>query len=142
MSDEYAFLSEKEFRELDEKSSWKYVNSLKLVIDDFKIKAEKNCSECEQYHLDPGDLNIQMMFEDWRWCTDNCDKCGKEEQVFMCDLQFQVMSHIAEEMNSLRNKINGLVKYMLKSDDAGKKLVENFSKGMEDRNNSADGLYG
>ena len=142
MKDEYAFLTNKEILELDDKAKLEYIESLKKIIDDLDIMAEKNCSECETYHLDPGDLNIEMLFEDWRSCAENCDNCGKEEKINMCDLQFQLMSFIADEVGSLRNRINGVVKMLLRKDDVGKKLVANMSKARNASNNPAEGLYG
>ena len=140
--DDYVFLEKDEFNKLTSRQKWDFVDSLKSAIKDLQIMAEKNCSECEQYHLSPGDVNINFMFEDWRECANHCDKCSKEEQRNMCSLQFEIMNSIAEEMNSLRNKINGLMKHLLKKDDQGRKLVKSFIKDLEESKKAAAGIYG
>lgn len=129
--EDFFYISEDEFNELDDKAKWKYILSLRQVMTDLNVMAEKNCADCEQYHTSSEDLNIGMLFEDWRDCSDNCDNCGKEERVYMCDLQFQLISHLADQLNSLRNKVNGIVKYMLKKTDAGENLLSNITKDMK-----------
>lgn len=140
--DDYVFLEKEEFDSLTSKQKWEFVDSLKIAIKDLQIMAEKNCSECEQYHLDPGDANVNFIFEDWRECAKRCDECGKEEQRTMCALQFELMSSLAEEMNSLRNKINGLMKHLLKKDDEGQKLIKTFIENTKSARESAAELYG
>ena len=129
MSENY--LSRKEFIELDDSNKWHYVLSLSEVIDKLKIQAEKNCSECEM--LAPDDININLLFEDFRECQNNCDECGKEERVYMCDLQLQIVSHISEAVYNLRNKLNGLVKAVLRKDDTGEQLLANLQKSLEEK---------
>ncbi len=140
--DDYVFLEKEEFDSLTDKQKWEFVDSLKIAIKDLQTMAEKNCSECEQYHLDPGDANINFMFEDWRECAKHCDECDKEDKRNMCFLQFELMSSLAEEMNSSRNKLNGLMKHLLKKDDEGRKLVESFIEDAKASRKSANELYG
>ncbi|MFX0077144.1 MAG: hypothetical protein ACFE96_16990, partial [Candidatus Hermodarchaeota archaeon] len=106
MIDEYAFLTKKEFRELSEKDKWVYVKSLKKTIQDLNIQAEKNCSECEKNLLSPEDVNLELFFEDWRNCKENCENCGKEEQRMMCDLQHNIINHLTNEFYDLKKKVN------------------------------------
>ena len=82
------------------------------------------------------------MFEDWRECAHRCEECGKEEQRTMCALQFELTSSLAEEMNSLRNKINGLMKHLLKKDDEGRRLVKSFIEDAKASRKSSAELYG
>lgn len=140
--DDYVFLEKEEFNSLTSKQKWEFVDSLRRAIKDLLIMAEKNCSECEQYHLSPNDLNIDFMFEDWRECADHCEECGKEEKRIMCALQFELINSLAEEMNSLRSKINGLMKHLLKKEDDGRELVKSFIKDAKESKKSVNGLYG
>jgi len=140
--DDYVFLNEKEFNDLTDKQRWEFITSLKKAIKDLQIMAEKNCSQCEQYHLAPEDLNINFMFEDWRTCAENCENCGKEERVNMCNLQFELMNHLAEEFNNLRNKFNGMVKYLLKKDEEGREFVRSLKRDIEASKGSSQSIYG
>lgn len=134
----YAYLSKKEFSELNDKQKSEYVDSLHNIINDMKIQVEKNCSECEQNFITPEDINVNLLFEDYRECSEHCDECGEEERKYMCDLQFQLISHIAEAVGSMREKLNGLIKTVLKKDDAGKKILKiakdavKFKKGNDE----------
>ena len=104
--------------------------------------AEKNCSACIQYHLAPEDVNINFLFEDWRECSTHCDECGKEERINMCQLQFEIISHLAEEINILRNKFNGITKYLLKKDEKGKAFINSLMEDVEASRKLTQDLYG
>lgn len=139
------FLSEKEFRELKEESKWNYIKSLYKVIEDLEIRAEKNCEECESRLIDVHDLNIDYLFEDWRSCSENCDECSQEEQVYMCDLQFQLMNHIANSLVRLRERQNALAKLVIRKDEKGsellKKIAEEKQKAKEREKDKDRSLY-
>jgi len=131
--DELIFLAEKEVRELDETANWDYISFLVKKIHELNIKAEKNCSECEKHLLAPNDINVELLFEDWRACQEHCDTCGKEERIFMCDVQLNLINHIAEAIGQLRTKMNGIVRAILSKDDAGEKLLSTLQKGMDEK---------
>ncbi|MFX1259348.1 MAG: hypothetical protein ACFFAN_15950, partial [Promethearchaeota archaeon] len=101
MAEELEDMTEKEFRELSEIDKWKLIQTIKKFIQDLKIKADKNCSECEKNLLTVDDVNIELFFQDWRACAENCDECDKEEQINMCQLQFELMNHIANTLLEL-----------------------------------------
>jgi len=143
--DEYSFLSRKEFEDLKEEDKWTYLQSIINILKQYKINADKNCEECEKYNITPVDLNIDLLFEDWRECKNLCEdtgKCGKEEQIIMCDLQFQLMNHIAEEVNSLRQRINGLIKTVIRKDEKARKIAEGVAKKLQESEKGAANLYG
>ena len=125
------FLSEKEFKELKQSSQWNYVKSLHKAIKELEIRADKNCEECEKQLIDVHDLNIDYLFEDWRSCSQHCEECGIEERVFMCDLQFQLMNHIANSLVNLRERQNALAKLVFKRDEKGAELLEKIAKEKE-----------
>jgi len=130
MSD-YCYISEKEFKELEVKAKWNYADSLHKIINELQTQADKNCSECEKYLLADHDINIDLLFEDWRECKDNCEECGEEEKLFMCRLQFDLLNHFAQEIGNLRLKLNGLAKAILKKDDTSKKILEKAISSLE-----------
>jgi hypothetical protein len=133
-------LSEKEFRELKELSKWNYVKSLYKLIKNLKIQAEKNCELCEKQMLNPHDVNIDFLFEDWRSCAENCSECGIEERVNMCDLQFQLMNHIANALSEIRERQNALAKIVMKKDTVGSRILEKIEKKQHDEDKKASGL--
>jgi len=142
--DDNIYLVEKEFRELEAKAQWNYIEHLMKMLGGLKIRADKNCEECEKIMVSPHDLNIDMLFEDWRWCKDKCDDCGKEEQVFMCDLMFQITSHIANELNSLRTRQNAMTKLVFKRDVKGSELlktIEQRQKTEKEQSKRSGDLY-
>ena len=52
------------------------------MIVDLRIKADKNCEECEKHLLSVDDINIVMFFEDWRECNEHCSECGEEDRFY------------------------------------------------------------
>ena len=46
MAEEIDFLTEKEFEELSDQEKWNLIQTLKKIIGDLKIRADKNCEEC------------------------------------------------------------------------------------------------
>lgn len=132
---DYVLLSSKEFDELTEKEKWHYVESLHRILKDLEIKAEKNCGECEKHLITADDVNIDLLFEDWRECSDHCDECNKEDKKNMCDLQFQLMSHLADSICVLREKLNTFIKLVLTKDDSGKKIVNIAKEIVKDNKN-------
>ena len=73
-----AFLNRKEFESLSEDFKWEYVDGLIKSMKKLRLKADKNCEECESEMLAVDDINIDLLFEDWRDCAENCGTCGKE----------------------------------------------------------------
>lgn len=49
----------------------------------------------------------------------------------MCDLQFNLLNHIANTIINLQNKHNALTKIVLKKDDRGSELIDLFKKEYE-----------
>ncbi len=135
------FLNEKDFEQLKELSKWNYVKSLYKMIEDLTIRAEKNCEECEQYMINPHDVNIDFLFEDWRSCAEHCDECGEEEKINMCNLQFEVINHIANSLAEIRERQNALAKIALKKYDQGAKLLDDVMKKRKDKEDKAKDLY-
>ena len=85
MAEEIDFLTEKEFKELSDQDKWNLIQTLKKIIGDLKIRADKNCEECEKTLLTADDINIDLFFQDWRNCAEHCDKCSSEDLVNMCE---------------------------------------------------------
>ncbi|MBY8982184.1 MAG: hypothetical protein KGD57_04485 [Candidatus Lokiarchaeota archaeon] len=135
------FLSEKEFEDLKESSKWSYLKSLYKLIEDLNIRAEKNCEACEQNMINPHDVNIDFLFEDWRNCSEHCDECGEEEKVLMCDLQFQVINHVANSLAEIRERQNALAKIVLKKSDQGSKLLDDIEKERKATDDKSKELY-
>ena len=135
------FLSEKEFKDLKDSSKWSYVKSLYKLIGNLKIQADKNCEMCERQMLNPHDVNIDFLFEDWRACAENCEECGEEEKINMCDLQFQLMNHIANALGEIRERQNALAKIVMKKDDVGSKILEKIEEKQKEEEKKASGLY-
>jgi len=122
---------------LDDDAKWKYTEHLKKFIDKLYIQAKKNCEECEKYLITPEDINIDMLFEDWRECADDCEQCKKENQVSMCEVQFQLMSHLADGIGRLTSKVNILTRLYLNQDKEGNKFLKQLDekkKKLEDTN--------
>jgi hypothetical protein len=49
----------------------------------------------------------------------------------MCDLQFQLMNHIANSLVNLRERQNALAKLVFKRDEKGAELLEKIAKEKE-----------
>ena len=142
MMDDYIYLTEKEFKKLEEKSKWNYLLSIIKIIDTLKPMADKNCEECDKRQLSPHDLNIDYLFEDWRGCAERCDECGKEEKMNMCDLQFQLMNHIANSLSELRERQNALGSLVMKKDEHGSKILKEISEAKEKSEKNSANIYG
>ena len=144
MAEEIIDMTEKEFNELSVNEKWELILMIKKVIQDLKIRAEKNCDECEKTFLSPEDINIDLLFQDWRQCAEHCDECAEEEKINMCQLQYELMNHIANTLLELQRKQNLLTQLVLKRDERGSELLKEFVKKKEDlekKNKQADDLY-
>jgi len=128
MNEMFEFLKEKDFKELADVEKWKLIQVLKKQMEQLQIEADKNCKECSSRMLTVSDVNIEMFFEDWRVCSDNCKVCNKKDRSNMCDLQFQIMSHIANSLLDLEKKQNLLTELVMKRDDSGSKILQEFVK--------------
>lgn len=132
MAEEIDYLTEKEFKELSDKDKWSLIQTLRKILEDLKIRADKNCAECEKNLLSVDDINIDLFFQDWRNCAEHCDECSIEDLVNMCETQFQLMNHIANTLLELQRKQNVLTQIVLKRDETGSKLLKDFMKKKED----------
>ena len=144
MAEEIDFLTEKEFEELSDQDKWNLIQTLKNIIGDLKIRADKNCKECEKTLLTADDINIDLFFQDWRNCAEHCDECSSEDLVNMCETQFQLMNHIANTLLELQRKQNVLTQIVLKRDETGSTLLKDFMKKKEDlekRDKSSSDIY-
>jgi hypothetical protein len=131
MAEEIIKLSESEFKSLSESDKWKLLKSIQSILKDLKIRAEKNCGECEKTFLTAQDVNIDLFFQDWRECKERCDICGEEEKRNMCQVQFDLMNHIANSLLEVQRKQNLLTELVMKRDNAGSKLLNEFMKKTE-----------
>ena len=144
MSEDLDFLTEEEFRELPENEKWDLIQNLKKVLQELRIRAEKNCEECEKTFLTAEDINIDLFFQDWRACAENCEECGDEEKTNMCQIQFELMNHIANTLLEIQRKQNMLTQLVLKRDETGSKLLQEFSKKKEEiekKEKSSDDMF-
>jgi hypothetical protein len=144
MAEDLDYITEKEFKDLSDNEKWKLIQNIKKVIQDLRIRAEKNCEECEKTFLTAEDINIDLFFQDWRACAENCDECGEEEKINMCQLQFELINHIANTLLEIQRKQNMLTQLVLKRDETGSKLLKEFSKKREEiekKDKRADDLY-
>lgn len=141
MAEEIIGLSEKEFRELNDKEKWQLMQTIQKLIQELNIKAEKNCEECESNLFALGDINIDLFFQDWRSCTEQCEECSDEEKKNMCQLQFELMNHIANSLLELQRKQNVLTQLILKKDETGSKLLKDFMKKKEDSDKKDKNSY-
>ena len=136
-----ALLNKKEFESLKEDYKWEYVDGLHKTIGRLQIKADKNCAECEVELLAVDDINIDLLFEDWRECAEHCDECGKEEQVVMCHTQFELINLIANSLAELRSRQNALASLVLKRDERGAKLLKKQEEEIERAKEKSEGLF-
>lgn len=125
-------LSEEEFKELDNKSKWNYIQTLVKQIYDYKIMADKNCEDCIYRLQTSRDVNIDLFFDDWRECANNCDECDVDNLKQMCEVQFQIMNHIANTLFELQLKQNRLVQFMYRKDPKGKEIFDEMKKAHEE----------
>jgi hypothetical protein len=122
------YLNKNEFKELDEKSKWNYIEGLMKQLNDYKIMADSNCGDCIYRIQTKTDVNIDLYFEDWRTCAKNCDYCNIESLKEMCQTQFELINHMANSLVELQMKQNMLVKFLYRKDDSGKKLLDLIEK--------------
>ncbi len=144
MAEELEDLDFEEFKNLSEQEKWDLIQTMKKLIQDLKIRADKNCEECEKNLLTADDINIDLYFQDWRSCAEHCDECTNEDLVNMCETQFQLMNHIANTLLELQRKQNVLTQIVLKRDETGSKLLKEFMKKKEDlekKDKHSDALY-
>ena len=144
MAEELEDLDFEEFKNLSEKEKWDLFQTMKKLIGDLKIRADKNCEECEKNLLTADDINIDLYFQDWRNCAEHCNECTNEDLVNMCETQFQLMNHIANTLLELQRKQNVLTQIVLKRDETGSKLLKDFMKKKEDlekKDKHSDALY-
>ena len=139
--DDYIFLEEEEFNELEPDAKWSYIQHMRKMLDELKIQADKNCQECEKNMMSPEDINISMLFEDWRDCAEHCDKCTKQDQINMCEIQFDLMNHLADGVGRLTNKINILTKLYLQKDKEGNKLIKDLREKEKQQKRAHRELY-
>ncbi|TXT54172.1 MAG: hypothetical protein BAJALOKI1v1_2210005 [Promethearchaeota archaeon] len=121
-------LTEDEFKQMSDSDKWELISFIKKVIEDLKIRADKNCEECEKTYLTAEDINIDLFFQDWRECAERCEVCGKEEMRNMCQLQFELINHLANSLLDVQRKQNLLTQLVIKRDEAGSKLLNEFLK--------------
>lgn len=114
---------------------------MKKILDQLQIQAKKNCEECEKYLLTPEDINIDLLFEDWRECSEHCHECKKEDQVLMCEIQFDLMNHLADAVGNITSKINILTKLYLEQDKEGSKFIKGFLKHRNSEKEANKELY-
>jgi hypothetical protein len=144
MAEELEDLDFEEFKNLSEKEKWDLFQTMKKLIGDLKIRADKNCEECEKNLLTADDINIDLYFQDWRNCAEHCNECTNEDLVNMCETQFQLMNHIANTLLELQRKQNVLTQIVLKRDETGSRLLKEFMKKKEElekKDKHSDALY-
>lgn len=140
MSNRIGYISKKEFFEMKRKDQWEYLESVIKYTRDVEIEAEKNCVECEKKMLSTHDINIDFNFEDWRSCSENCDECNKETRTTMCQIQFELINHIANEVAEIGDKHAALVKFVFKKDPETKGIYEKAKEAAERLQKHADDL--
>ena len=144
MAEDLDYLTEKEFKELSDIEKWKLIQNIKKVVEDLRIRADKNCAECEKTFLTAEDINIDLFFQDWRGCAENCEECGEEEKTNMCTLQFELMNHIANTLLEIQRKQNLLTQLVLKRDETGSVLLKEFKKSkdeIEKKSKRSDNMF-
>jgi len=141
MSEALSLLNKKEFESLSEDYKWEYVDGLHKTIKRLQIKADKNCEACESDMLAMDDINIDLLFEDWRECAEHCDECGKEEQMVMCHTQFELINLIANSLAELRSRQNAIASMVLKKDERGAKLLKKQEEEIEIAKKKSEGLF-
>lgn len=135
-------LSESEFENLKEEDKWNYIDGLYKTIKRLQIRADKNCEACESEMLAVDDINIDLLFEDWRECSNHCDECNKETRTVMCQTQFELVNLIANSLAELRRRQNALANMVLKKDSRGSKLLKKMEEDRELAEEKAASLYG
>jgi len=136
------FLSQEEFENFKEEDKWNYIDGLYKTINRLQIRADKNCEECESEMLAMDDINIDLLFEDWRECSNHCDECNKDTRTIMCQAQFELINLIANSLAELRRKQNILTSLVIKRDSRGSKLLKKMEEDRELAKKKAASLYG
>lgn len=143
--EDFIHLTEEELKDFDKKKLIEYINHQQEVIGQLKIYADKNCSECQKYWIKVDDLNVGLLMEDWRDCSHDCENCNIDRQVQMCQIQHDLFNFLANQVSSLNYKFEGLVKFLLKKEPGGEKLLDAVKKqgGKEKKmaQELADSLY-
>jgi argininosuccinate lyase len=144
MAEDILNLKEEEFKNMSEKDKWELIQFVKKIVEDLKIRADKNCEECEKTYLTAEDINIDLFFQDWRECAERCDECGEEEKRNMCQLQFELINHIANSLLDVQRKQNLLTQLVIKRDEAGSKILNEFLKKVDEtkkKDKQANDMY-
>ena len=144
MTEELDDFTEKEFTELSDVEKWQLIQNIKKAVEDLRIRADKNCAECEKTFLTAEDINIDLFFQDWRACAENCEECGDEEKKNMCQMQFELMNHITNTLLEIQRKQNLLTQLVLKRDETGSELLKEFKKKKEEtekKDERADDMF-
>lgn len=131
--DEFIYLTEEEFVGLDDENKLSYIRSFMSQLKIYKAMAETNCEECIHYLQTVHDVNIDLFFDDWRGCTDNCNECTKADQVEMCKTQFEIMSHLANEVADISDKLNKLIKFNYVKTESGAELYEDMKEAVRNK---------
>jgi len=142
MSSRIGYIAKKEFYEMKPKDQWEYLESIVKYARDLEIKAEKNCEECEKTMLTPQDINIDFNFEDWRECASHCDECNKEYRKNMCQIQFELINHLANQVGEINDKHAYLVKHVFRKDPETKGIYEKAKESRERLNKHAGEMVG
>ncbi|KKN02428.1 hypothetical protein LCGC14_1117870, partial [marine sediment metagenome] len=69
------------------------------------------------------------------------EEFSDEEKKNMCQLQFELMNHIANSLLELQRKQNVLTQLILKKDETGSKLLKDFMKKKEDSDKKDKNSY-
>jgi hypothetical protein len=144
LGEELEDLNFEEFKNLSDIEKWNLIQTIKKILTELKIRADKNCEECEKNLLSVDDINIDLFFQDWRECANHCEECGEEEKRNMCQLQFELMNHIANSLLELNRKQNLLTQIVLKKDESGSKLLKEFLEKKEEsmkKDKRTDDMY-
>ncbi len=128
----FSLLSQEEFQELDDEEKWNYIEALVKQLYEYKVMADQNCDDC-MYRLQTSrDVNVDLYFDDWRECANNCDECDQETLKEMCEVQFQIMNHLANLVFEIQVRQNRLVQFLYKKDPRGKEILEEMKKAKEE----------
>ena len=136
-----AILNRKDFESLSEDYRWEYIDGLYKMIKRLTIRANKQCEECESEMLAADDINIDLLFEDWRECAKHCDECGKEEKRVMCNTQFELINLIANSLTELRRRQNNISNLVLKRDKSGSKLLKKQEELMKKEEERSETIF-
>ena len=136
--DEFIYLNENEFSGLKDDEKWNYVRSFMTQLKIYRDMAHKNCEECIHFLQTIHDVNLDLFFDDWRGCVENCDECNKQDQVEMCQTQFEIMSHLANEVADIGDKLNKLIKFNYVKDEHGKEIYEDMKQAVRNKRRDKD----